>query len=47
MYRDQFGEFVCRYWGLKGEEKLLAWKTNILLKNRGQKRIVFKIIDSL
>ena len=18
MYRDQFGEFVCRYWGLKG-----------------------------
>ena len=21
IYRDQFGEFVCGYWGLKGEEK--------------------------
>ena len=20
MYRDQFGEFVCRYWGLKGQK---------------------------
>ena len=20
MYRDQFGEFVCGYWGLKGQE---------------------------
>ena len=19
MYRDQLGEFVCRYWGLKGQ----------------------------
>ena len=19
MYRDQFGEFACGYWGLKGE----------------------------
>ena len=18
MYKDQFGEFLCRYWGLKG-----------------------------
>ena len=21
MYRDQFGEFVCGYWGLKGLKK--------------------------
>ena len=31
MYRDQFGEFVCGYWGLKGqkqtEEKELQKKT--------------------
>ena len=20
MYRDQFGEFVCGYWGLEGKE---------------------------
>ena len=23
MYRDQFGEFVCGYWGLKGHTGLI------------------------
>ena len=23
MYRDQFGEFVCGYWGLKGYKESL------------------------
>ena len=23
MYGDQFGEFVCGYWGLKGQEKYM------------------------
>ena len=23
MYRDQFGEFVCVYWGLKGYSTVL------------------------
>ena len=23
MYGDQFGEFVCGYWGLKGYSELL------------------------
>ena len=23
MYGDQFGEFVCGYWGLKGQENEL------------------------
>ena len=22
MYGDQYGEFVCGYWGLKGEDRL-------------------------
>ena len=24
MYGDQFGEFVCGYWGLKGTKKIFA-----------------------
>ena len=32
MYRDQFGEFVCGYWGLEGKEtyvqsNLPLWST--------------------
>ena len=23
MYGDQFGEFVCGYWGLKGQQRLI------------------------
>ena len=22
MYRDQFGEFACVYWGLKGQHRI-------------------------
>ena len=28
MYRDQFGEFVCGYWGLKGQPVSIEVSTN-------------------
>ena len=33
MYRDQFGEFVCGYWGLKGKEarKFFMRRCNFVL----------------
>ena len=31
MYGDQFGEFVCGYWGLKGQENKLDIPFNHLL----------------
>ena len=29
MYRDQFGEFVCGYWGLKGKSLSLIISVNL------------------
>ena len=28
MYRDQFGEFVCAYWGLKGLKPMILNRIN-------------------
>ena len=30
MYEDQFGEFVCGYWGLKGEVVRLTQVVNVI-----------------
>ena len=37
MYGDQFGEFVCGYWGLKGQENELDIPFNHLLLLFGAK----------
>ena len=29
MYRDQFGEFVCGYWGLKGKFKFIIYAQDV------------------
>ena len=31
IYGDQFGEFVCGYWGLQGEEKNGLYVTKQLI----------------
>ena len=35
IYGDQFGEFVCGYWGLKGEELTLKQNNQTFKANKG------------
>ena len=39
MYRDQFGEIVCGYWGFKGKNKGLGQLGNGLMKGLVKKGI--------
>ena len=47
MYGDQFGEFVCRYWGLKGYfffQVMMPW---IKLLSQARQMKTFKDIKLL
>ena len=53
MYRDQFGEFVCGYWGLKVKNKLKRknckkkQKTNKQTKKQNKRKAVLHLTLSI
>ena len=43
MYKYQFGEFVCGYWGLKGKSKINAGLQYNTMHARNQNNVTLDI----